>query len=518
MAAGPDRVPDARLPRKRWPALSRVLFSLMGLTFLGGLAGGAVAFYAYQEYTLPGPLEDKKVFEVKKGLGTPDIAAALEEQGIISDAKVFSAVTFLKGARGALKAGEYEFPAAATMRDVMALIESGRTLVYKLSVPEGWTSDAALTRIAENQVLTGEVTAPPAEGAILPDTYVFRRGMTRQKLIDDMRAAQAKLLDDLWAKRNPAIPLTSKEEAVILASIVEKETAKADERPVIASVFMNRLAKNMRLQSDPTIIYGITGGKGKLDRALTKADITTPTPYNTYTINGLPPGPIANPGREALAAVMNPPPTSYLYFVADGSGGHAFAATLEEHNKNVAEWRKINQQQASAAAMDDEPAGDAAPEPGTGNVLPDIAEPSAKPGTSDDSVKKLASPGGGDAGDAGAAAAIPAPDATATDGLDQAAKDKAAKDKAAKDKAAKDKAAKDKAATPDTAQAVAGEGTAGDTPSVALPGDTTAAKPSAVEPAPATTAAKEKTADFEPGSVITVGKRLIPIPKNKPKP
>ena len=386
MAVGPDRVPEPKLPKKRWPALSRVLMSLLGLAFLAGAVSGAIAFYGYQEFTLPGPLDEKKVFEVQKGLGTPEIAMALQDAGIISDAKVFSAINYLKGQRGALKAGEYEFPASATMRDVMALIESGKSLVYKLSVPEGWTADAALIRINDNPVLTGDVTTPPVEGAILPDTYVFKRGMTRQKLIDDMEAAQAKVLDDLWAKRDPNIPLKTKEEAVVLASIVEKETGKADERPVIASVFINRLIKNMRLQSDPTIIYGITGGKGKLDRALTKADITTPTPYNTYTINGLPPGPIANPGREALAAVMNPPPTTYLYFVADGSGGHAFASTLEEHNKNVAAWRKINQQQASAAAMDQQaqPA-DAAQAPAAeanANTLPDItADPAAKPAT-----------------------------------------------------------------------------------------------------------------------------------------
>lgn len=493
MAGGPDRVPEPKLPKKRWPALSRVLMSLFGLALMLGLIGGAVAFYGYQEFTLPGPLGEKKVFEVQKGLGTPEIAIALQDAGIISDAKVFSAINYLKGQRGALKAGEYEFPSGATMRDVMALIESGKSLVYKLSVPEGWTADAALTRINDNPVLTGDVTTPPVEGAILPDTYVFKRGMTRQKLIDDMEAAQAKLLDELWAKHDANIPLKTKEEAVVLASIVEKETGKADERPVIASVFMNRLIKNMRLQSDPTIIYGITGGKGKLDRALTKADITTPTPYNTYTINGLPPGPIANPGREALAAVMNPPATTYLYFVADGSGGHAFASTLEEHNKNVAAWRKINQEQASAAAMDQQAQSadaDAAAAPASdanANTLPEI--------TADSATKPASEPG-----------AIPTPDATATDGLDQAVADKAAKDKAAADQAAASPPAAD-AAAPEPAPA----------PDVAMPGDAATAKPSAVEPAPATAAAKEKASNFAPGTVITSGKRLIPIPKNKPK-
>ncbi len=211
---GPDRVPDARLPKKHWSAATRVFFSLFGLVLVGGTLAAAGGFYGYQEFTMPGPLQDKKVFTIDKGLGVPEIAVALEENGIITDARVFSAITYMKKARGGaanLKAGEYEFPEAAAMRDVMALIESGKSISYKVSVPEGFTSFAALARVAENDVLTGDVTVPPVEGAILPDTYVFKRGLTKQKLIDDMEDAQAKLLEELWAKRNPAIPLKSKE-------------------------------------------------------------------------------------------------------------------------------------------------------------------------------------------------------------------------------------------------------------------------------------------------------------------
>jgi UPF0755 protein len=180
--------------------------------------------------------------------------------------------------------------------------------------------------------------------------------MTRQKLVEDMQAAQTKLLDELWANRVPVPAIATKEQAVTLASIVEKETAVPEERPVIASVFINRLNKGMRLQSDPTIIYGIVGGKGRLDRALTRTDIVTTTPYNTYRINGLPPGPIANPGRAALEAVLNPTPTEHLYFVADGTGGHAFATTLEEHNRNVRKWRQIAGNAAAAAAAEEDDA------------------------------------------------------------------------------------------------------------------------------------------------------------------
>ncbi len=355
MSTGPLRISEPRLFRKRRSAVARVFLSFFLGALVVAIACGVAIFYGYREYARPGPLAQAKIFEIEKGLGTPEIAAKLEKAGIISNANAFSAAAFLTGSRGSLKAGEYEFPASAAMRDVMNLLVSGKSILYKVSIPEGWTTSMALARLGQNSVLMGEVTALPQEGAIMPDTYVFKRGMTRQKLIEEMTAAQIKLLDEIWAKRSSGLALRSKEEAVVLASIVEKETAVASERPLIASVFLNRLAKGMRLQSDPTIIYGIVGGKGKLDRRLTKSDITKPTPYNTYTIDGLPPGPIANPGRASLEAVVNPPHTTYLYFVADGSGGHAFASTLQEHNRNVARWRNLEGNAANAAAADTAP-------------------------------------------------------------------------------------------------------------------------------------------------------------------
>jgi UPF0755 protein len=394
----PQRVPDPKLPRKRRSAISRVFRSLFLLGLLAAVVAGIGAFYAYQQFTFPGPLAGNKVVVIERGLGTPEIAAQLQDAGVIGDARVFSAMAFATGARGKLKAGEYEFAKDESMRDVMAKIAAGRSIGYKISIPEGWTSEMAVALLMENEILTGEITAIPAEGAILPDTYMFKRGMTRQKLLEDMQAAQDELLEKIWASRRPDLGLKSKEELVVMASIVEKETALADERPMVASVFMNRLKKGMRLQSDPTIIYGIVGGKGKLDRALTRTDIRTPTPYNTYTIGGLPPGPIANPGRAALEAVANHPNTDYIFFVADGSGGHAFASTLEEHNRNVANWRRlVSAEEASAAAevdletpgtaeageeagqspiaVVDPPAGGApaAEAPATAQTLPDIS-------------------------------------------------------------------------------------------------------------------------------------------------
>jgi UPF0755 protein len=377
------KVPEPKPVRRRPSAVSRVFIWFFVLLLTSGIMAGATAFYAFKKYTAPGPLAEDKVYIIDKGLGTPDIAVALQDAGIISSAQVFSAMAQVTGTRTRLKAGEYAFKAGSSMRDVMALIASGKSITYKLSVPEGWTSDMAVARVNANEILEGPAAIAPAEGSIMPDTYVFRRGMTRQKLVEDMQAAQEKLIDSLWDARSPLLPIETKEEALTLASIVEKETGVAKERPLIASVFMNRLKKGMRLQSDPTIIYGITGGKGKLDRRLTRADIKTDTPYNTYRIKGLPPGPIANPGRAALEAVLNPEPTNYLYFVADGSGGHAFAATLEEHNANVKRWRQIAGNAAAAVAVDDETAlaGDA-PEAGAGDAAqPAAVEVDASPAT-----------------------------------------------------------------------------------------------------------------------------------------
>lgn len=372
------KVPEPRQSKRRASALFRVLLWTVFLLVGVGVVAGAGLFYAQSEYSAAGPLAEDKVFMVEQGLSAPEIGSALEANGIISNGRIFALMAQLTGQRTRLKAGEYAFPKASSMRDVMALIASGKAVTYKLSIPEGFTSEMAVARVNANEVLTGPPAAVPPEGSIMPDTYVFRRGMTRQKLVEDMQTMQSRLLAELWAKRVPSPVIETPEQAVTLASIVEKETAVPEERPVIASVFMNRLKKGMRLQSDPTIIYGIAGGKGRLDRGLTRADIETTTPYNTYRIKGLPPGPIANPGRAALEAVLNPQPTDYLYFVADGSGGHAFAVTLEEHNRNVRQWRKIAGNAAAAAAAEsgeaEQPTPPAPQAEGTAPPAPAVVE------------------------------------------------------------------------------------------------------------------------------------------------
>ena len=400
----PMRVPDPVVAKVRKSAFSRVMISLTAYALLTGLTAAVLMFFAYMQFTAQGPLTEKKIFKVNPGLKRSAIGAQLQDAGIVSSASIFTAAAYVNGAFGGhLKAGEYEFPVKASIDNVLSVITSGRAVTYKLTVPEGWTTQMAVARVAENDVLTGDVESFPVEGAIMPETYVFSRGLTRQKILDDMQAAQNKMLEEAWNARAPGSVLKSKEEAVILASIVEKETGVPEERPLVASVFVNRLKQNVRLQSDPTIIYGLVGGKGKLDRALTKEDLESNTAYNTYRIDGLPPGPIANPGRASLEAVLNPPETGYLYFVADGSGGHAFARTLEEHNANVAKWRKIEDAQAvlpttvaSTAPLADGLPTPAVPKPAelakpveVAAATPEVVKPVAKPAA----VKEALKPG-----------------------------------------------------------------------------------------------------------------------------
>jgi UPF0755 protein len=370
---------ESRAGRPRRSAATRVLLSL-GLLFAITAAGLiSLGIAGFNRFVAEGPLEQPKVLVIDRGLGTTDIARTLEEAGVIADQHVFTAAAFLTGSRGRLKAGEYEFPAHASIRDVMNKIASGEAILHKVTIPEGWTTEMALNRVRENDVLTGDLTVTPKEGEILPATYSFTRGKTRDELVADMMQAQKKLLDELWMNRDPNSPVKTPLEAVTLASIVEKETAVAEERAEVAAVFINRLRKNMRLQSDPTIIYGIAGSKGKLDRPLSKADIASKTPYNTYQIDGLPPGPIANPGRASIEAVLDPATSKALYFVADGTGGHVFAETLAEHNANVKKWRGIERNRLMVEAQDEAAASQPDAQASAESQTPDPGEPAALP-------------------------------------------------------------------------------------------------------------------------------------------
>jgi len=282
---------------------------------------------------------------------------------------------YLKG-QGSLKAGEYEFGKNASMRQVLDTLVEGKSIEHKVTLAEGLTSYQIVQKLMAQSELHGEITEIPPEGSLLPDTYRFGRNDTRQDIIERMQAAHKKFLAKVWETRDPEIVVTTPEEAVILASIVEKETGRADERPLIASVFENRLRKNMRLQSDPTIIYGLVGGKGALDHPIQQEELDRETGYNTYKINGLPPTAIDNPGRASIEAVLRPAKTKDLYFVADGTGGHVFAASLEEHNKNVFKWRKVEREMRAKEAQE---AAEKAAQEATAGGAPDTGATSGAP-------------------------------------------------------------------------------------------------------------------------------------------
>ncbi len=328
----------------------RVIRVLLLMAVAAFLLAAAAVFYLVQEFDAPGPAAADVVVIIPPGLGVAAIGERLGEAGVVHDPFVFTLGARYFGRDRALQAGEFLFPARVSARAAMEILIEGKTVVHKLTVPEGLTAAEILQRISAAEALAGELPAEtPAEGMLLPDTYNFSRGDTRAGMVARMQAEMQTALDALWPARIPDLPLASVQDALILASIVEKETGVAAERPRVAAVFVNRLRKGMPLQSDPTVIYALTEGRGPLDRALTKADLDYPSPYNTYLHSGLPPGPIANPGRASLTAVLNPAATKDLYFVADGTGGHAFAETLEEHNRNVAKWRALDSQQGEGA-------------------------------------------------------------------------------------------------------------------------------------------------------------------------
>ncbi|MGP3709939.1 endolytic transglycosylase MltG [Brucella sp. RRSP16] len=341
----------SRHARSQIVVFMNFMLSLVVLVLLGA---SALFYFGKMQFDAPGPLASETTFLVKRGAGIAEVSNSLENREIVSDARIFRYGMRTLGHENDLKAGEYAIPAGATMRDVMNILISGKSIMYPLTIPEGLTVKQIFDRISVDPILVGDMPKDmPPEGSLFTDTLNFTRGTTRSEIIDRMIASQKKLVDEAWAKRNPDLPVKDKNEFVTLASIVEKETGIASERPHVASVFVNRLKKGMRIQSDPTIIYGLFGGAGKpSDRPIFKSDIEKPTPYNTYVINGLPPTPIANPGKAALEAVANPLDTEDLYFVADGTGGHVFSKTLQEHNANVRKWRSVEQQRNSGNVPD----------------------------------------------------------------------------------------------------------------------------------------------------------------------
>jgi UPF0755 protein len=305
---------------------------------------------------------------LRKGAGLSEIGATLQKAGAISSAPLFMAAAQLSGAAHRLKAGEYAFPSRASLAQVIDKIRRGDIVHHRVTVAEGLTSQQVVDILNRNPVLVGQAPTPP-EGAVLPETYDVVRGEERSEVLARMMDARDRLLAQLWAKRRPDLPIQSPEQAVTLASIVEKETAVPAERPRVAAVYVNRLRQGMRLEADPTLIYGLNGGH-PLGRGLLASELTRPGPYNTYLNAGLPPTPIGNPGRASLAAVLDPPDTKELFFVADGTGGHAFAATYADHLKNVARWREIERTRPTQAVQPAAPGAAAPVASGTGASAP----------------------------------------------------------------------------------------------------------------------------------------------------
>jgi UPF0755 protein len=351
----PDKVeePIRRSSRARHP-LVIVGNAIISIFLIVAVAAGYVLYVGKQRFAAPGPLQEDRVVSVPRGAGIRDISEVLSREGVIGQPWIFVVGALLLKSHEGLKAGEYEFKAHASLSEVVATMSEGKVVMHQISVPEGLTSEMIVQRLMDDDVLSGNINEIPAEGSVLPDTYNFTRGMSRSQLIQHMQHAQQRLVAEVWERRSPDLPLKTPEQLVILASLIEKETGKPDERTRIAAVFVNRLKQRMRLQSDPTIIYGLVGGKGTLGRPIMKSEIDQPTPYNTYQIDGLPPGPIANPGRAALEAAANPARTRELYFVADGTGGHAFAESYEQHQKNVLRLRQLQAGQKDQGQADTE--------------------------------------------------------------------------------------------------------------------------------------------------------------------
>src|SRR6201995_941840 len=378
-ALEPEQVPPPpkRSERARNPFVV-VGNAIITLLLIGMIGAGAAYYYGRQVLESPGPLKDDKIVNIPQRAGKRDIAETLNREGVTDvNPWVFIASVAALKASSDLKPGEYSFQKNASLRDVIATIVEGKVVQHAVTIPEGLTAEQIVERLSDNDIFTGSVREIPREGTLLPETYKFPRGTTRDQVVQRMQQAQKRAVAEIWERRSPDLPVKSPEQLVTLASIVEKETGKPDERSRVAAVFVNRLRQKIKLQSDPTIIYGLVGGKGTLGRPIKRSEITQPSPYNTYVIDGLPPGPIANPGRASLEAAANPARPRDLFFVADGTGGHAFSESLADHNKNVAKLRTIEKQTANdrAELPDDTPPTAAPPAPAAAGATPAPAAP-----------------------------------------------------------------------------------------------------------------------------------------------
>ncbi len=341
---------EATQPDAKKGGFGKVLLWLGGivllLAVLAAAGAGGAWYWANQQFTAEGPAGPDQTVQLPRGAGLISIASQLEREGVITDGELFRWMVTIDGGDRSLRAGEFAIPQGASMADIYAILQSGDTIQHPITAAEGLTSAMIVQVLNDADVLTGEITTVPAEGSLLPETFLVDRGTPRQELLDRMAEAQTNLLDELWDSRAEDLPFDTREEAIILASVVEKETGIAEERPLVAAVFVNRLRQGIRLQSDPTIIYGISQGES-LGRGIRRSELdNADNPYNTYQIDGLPPTPIANPGPDAIRAVLNPPESDYLFFVTDGTGGHAFSETYAEHQVHVRALRRREREAA----------------------------------------------------------------------------------------------------------------------------------------------------------------------------
>jgi UPF0755 protein len=395
-ALEPEQVPPPprRSERARNPfvVFGNAVITILLLAMIGV---GVSYYYGKQILEAPGPLLEDKVVNIPQRAGKRDIADVLTREGVIDvNPWIFIGGVYALKASSDLKPGEYSFQKSASLRDVIATIVEGKVVQHSITIPEGLTSEQIVARLSENDIFSGAVQEIPREGTLLPETYKFPRGTTREQVIQRMQQTQKRVLAEIWERRSQDIPIKTPEQLVTLASIVEKETGKSDERSRVAAVFINRLRQKIKLQSDPTIIYGLVGGKGTLGRPIKRSEINQPSPYNTYVIEALPPGPISNPGRLTLEATANPARTRDLYFVADGSGGHAFTETYDQHLKNVARLRAMEKQvqndtvepsdepqpaAAANASVDAMPTVGTTPKPAAAKKPPRASVPAAAP-------------------------------------------------------------------------------------------------------------------------------------------
>jgi UPF0755 protein len=377
-ALEPEQVPPPpkRSDRARNPfvVVGNAVITIILVLMVGS---GGVYLYGKQKIEASGPLQEDKIVNIPARAGMADIADILQREGVIDDNRwAFIGSVFALKARYDLKPGEYSFQKNASLRDVIGTMVEGKVVQHAVTIPEGLTSEQIVARLLDNDIFSGSVREMPREGTLLPETYKFPRGTARDQVIARMQQAQKRVLAEIWERRSQDLPVKTPDQLVTLASIIEKETGKPDERSRVASVFVNRLRQKIKLQSDPTIIYGLVGGKGTLGRPIKRSEIQQPSPYNTYVVDGLPPGPIANPGRASLEAAANPARTRDLFFVADGTGGHAFSDSYDQHQKNVAKLRSIEKQiQNDTVEPADDPPPAAASAPADTNPTATTTKP-----------------------------------------------------------------------------------------------------------------------------------------------